>query len=565
MNAMPAHRILFPLSVVLLLAAAGPAGAERTSTLEPAVADRIDAVFSGWIAPNEPGGKVLILRRGEEVFRGSWGFADVELEVPSARGEVYPIGSLTKQFTATAALMLVDDGRLDLDATLVSLVPGFSVVGQNITVRDLLGHTSGLANLANIPEWSASWGKVTTPNQLIDLFRRKPPAAAPRERFEYNNAGYVLLGRAIELRSGESWADFLAERIFRPLGMSSTAVNDTAEIVPGRVPGYSRTREGWQNIKPLLDPSQLYAAGALRSSLDDLARFHRALAGGKLLSTESLAVMRTPGTLNDGRRTGYGAGWAISRLRGQTQLEHGGASYGYYCAVVWLPESDVWGAVMTNRYGFADRARELLAQAVRLAAGWPEPERPATLAAAQLETLAGTYLREDDRNQTMAVTVEGDHLLVARGEKGPAAAFPRSSDQFFGPHEGEEIDVERDASGAVTRLVSRVSYNGETRWRKSAVAAVAGTPPPSAPPVDPAIYVGRYRLGADFVADVRIEAGALVVDVLGLTGVPLVPTGEHAFAFPTGFGSVTFLVRDGRATGLEFTQGGQVTRGERIE
>jgi len=550
----------------LLLTTAAAAGAETTSKLEPAVAGRIDEIFSDWIAPDEPGGKVLILRHGEEVFRGSWGLADVELGVPSARGEVYPIGSLTKQFTATAALLLVDEGKLDLDATLVSLVPGFSLTGQSITVRDLLGHTSGLTNLANIPEWSASWGKPTTPTALIDLFRRKPPAYGPRTRFEYNNSGYVLIGRMIELRTGKSWEEFLAERIFRPLGMTSTAVNDASEIVPGRVPGYSRTREGWQNIRPLLHPSQLYAAGALRSSLDDLARFHRALAGGQILSPEALVEMRKPGTLVDGRRTGYGAGWAVSQLRGHTQLEHGGASYGYYCAVVSLPETDTWGAVVTNRYGFADRARELLAQAVQLAAGWPERETPAKLAPEALARFAGDYLQEDDRKRTMRITVEGDHLRVARADKPPAPAYPRSSELFFGPGEGEELDVERDAEGGVRRLISRVSYIGETYWRKSAVEQAPTPEPPAAvPEVDPAVYVGRYQLGADFVADVRVEGGALVVDVLGMTGVPLVPTGEHTFAFPTGFGSVAFVVRDGRAVGLEFTQGGQVTRGERIE
>jgi len=563
---MHAHRIAFALAAVLLLAPFRPARPETTSNLDPAIAGRIDAIFSDWIAPGDPGGKVLILRRGQEVFRGSWGMANVELGVPSAQGEIYPIGSLTKQITATAALMLVDEGKLRLDDTLVSLVPGFSITGQSVTVRDLLGHTSGLANLTNISEWSASWGKETTPNALIELFRRKPPADAPRERFEYSNTGYVLMGRAIELRTGESWADFLAERIFRPLGMASTAVNDPSEIVRGRVPGYSRTREGWQNIRQILHPSQLCAAGALRSSLEDLARFQRALAGGRLVSSAALAAMTTPGTLNDGRRTGYGAGWAVSRLRGRTQLEHGGASYGYYCAIVWLPESDVWGAVVTNRYGFADRARELLAKAVQLTAGWPETEQPVKLAPAELARFAGTYIQEDNRKRTMAVTVEGDHLVVARSEMEPGPAFPRSADQLFGPGEGEEIDVERDASGAITRLVTRVSYIGERYWRRSAVAPPAVAPTPAAvPEFDPAVYVGRYRLGPDFVVDVREEDGALVVDVLGMTGVALVATGEHTFGFPTGFGAVAFDVRDGRAIGLECTQGGQVTRGERIE
>ncbi len=558
-----------PLFALLLLAGA-PLGAIRVTTLEPATADRIDAEFSEWIAPDEPGGALLILRDSEEVFRGAWGLAQMELDVPADPSRIYAIGSLTKQFTATAALMLVDEGRLDLDATLAALVPGFALTGHGITVRNLLGHTSGLVNLANIPEWAATWGKPSTPDELIDLFRRKPPVDAPGARFEYNNSGYVLVGRAMELVTGRSWSELLNEKIFGPLGMTSTGANDTSEIVHGRVPGYARTASGWQNTKAELHFTQLYAAGALRSSLDDLARFHRALASGRILSTTTLEAMTTPGSLKDGRHTGYGAGWAVSRQRGRTVLEHGGASYGYYSAVVWLPEEKVWGAVMTNRYGFGDEARVRLARAVKLAAGWPEREAPATLASSQLDELAGTYLAEDERAVRMSVIREGDHMVTSRGEGGAQAAYPRSADQLFRSDGSEEIDVEREPSGAVSRLVTRRSYRGETYWRRSAETGAetrAATPATEPTPalVQPEIYVGRYELGSGLTAEIRLENGALVADVAGLTSVPLLPSGVHAFSFPSAFGTVVFDVRDGRALGLTFTQGGQETRGARVE
>jgi len=563
-------RLALRLPLLALLAA--PALASHTTTLPPELARRVDDVFAEWIAPDEPGGVVLILDQGEEVFRGSWGLAHAELGVRADPGHVYAIGSLTKQFTATAALLLVDEGRLSLDATLASLVPGFSITGAGIRVRQLLGHTTGLVNFANVPEWTASWGRESTPDELIDLFRRKPLVDAPGTRFEYNNSGYVLVGRAIELLTGKSWAQFLDERIFRPLGMRSTAVNEPGVIVPGRVPGYARAQEGWQNTKAELHPSQLYAAGALRSSLDDLARFHRALAGGQLLSPAALTAMTTPGALNDGRRTGYGAGWAVSRQRGRTVLEHGGASYGYYSAVVWLPEEGVWGAVMTNRYGFGDEARSRLVRAVMLAAGWPARETPATLDGATLDEIAGVYLAEHDRALRMTVTRDGDQLLTSTGEESARPALPRSSTELFRPTEGEELTVERDAGGRVLRLVARRPYRGETRWRRVAEelqAELAAAPPVApAPPAAierPEIYVGRYALGPGLEAVVRLENGALVVDAVGFQSVPLLPTGEHAFALPSAFGSVLFEVREGRAEALTFTQGAQVMQGARVE
>ena len=557
------------LLCALLALAGSPLDAGMTSTLDPAIASRVDAVFSEWIAPDEPGGAILILRDGEEVFRGAWGLAHAELAIPSDSNRIYAIGSLTKQFTATAALMLVDEGKLELDSTLAALVPGFGIIGHDITVRQMLGHTSGLVNLANVPEWAATWGKPSTPDELIGLFRRKPPAYAPGTRFEYNNSGFVLVGRALELATGKSWIDLLQEKIFGPLGMSSTGVNDAAEIVPGRVPGYARTASGWQNIKAELHYSQLYAAGALRSSLDDLARFHRALAAGRLLSAASLEAMTTPGTLRDGRRTGYGAGWAMSRQRGRLVLEHGGASYGYYAAVVWLPDEKVWGAVATNRYGFGDEARARLARAVKLAAGWPEEETPARLTSAELDAVVGTYRAEAQRSMVMTVVREGDHLVTARGEGGEQPAYPRDADQLFRRDGSEEIDVVRDGSGAVTRLMTRISYRGETYWRKSAEEVETPAPSPDAgpapAPAHPEIYVGRYDLGSGLTAVVRLENGNLVADVAGLESVPLRPAGEHAFAFPSAFGTVLFDVRGGRAVGLTFTQGGQETKGKRVE
>ena len=549
----------------LALLFAGPALAARPQTTLPAAtAARVDRVFADWVAPDEPGAVVLITRRGEPVFRNVYGMANVELGVAAAADLIYQIGSLTKQTTAIAALMLVEEGKLRLDTTVGAMLPGFTPAAHGITLEQLLGHTSGLVNYVNLPEWASLWGKELKPDQLLDYFRKRPLAAPAGAEFEYNNSGYVAAGRMIELASGQSYADFVRSRILAPLGMEHSGYNDFSVLLKGRVPGYTKTAEGWQNSRAVLHPSQLYAAGALYSNVDDLARLQNALAGGRLISPALLERMTSPGRLADGLRTGYGLGWAVSFQQGRKVLEHGGATNGFYCAVVWLPEEGVWGAVTTNRYGFADKARELLLEAAQRVSGWPEREAPVALAPAALDALSGYYrlVRAPD---WIEVGRDGDHLVTRRKDGEALAAFPRGPLEFFRADRPELLRFERDAATGAQSLITVVPYIGEKRWVRSAVDP-AKPPAPAAPAaaVDPAIYVGRYALGPGLEVEVLADGGALVVNVLGYQKVPLTPVGEHEFELAAAFGRVRFQVENGRAVGLVFTQGGQEMAGTRI-
>lgn len=555
------------LCAALLLCAAPAAAAKPASSLPAAVAEKVDRVFGDWVAPGEPGAVVLVTRQGKPVFRNSYGMASVELDVPaSAPDLVYQIGSLTKQTTAIAALMLVDEGKLRLDSTIGALLPGFAPAAQGITLEQLLGHTSGLVNYINLPEWASIWGKEVTSEQLLDYFRRRPLAAQPGAEFEYNNSGYVAAGRMIEVASGQSYADFVRTRILEPLGMAHSGYNDFNAVLKGRVPGYTRTGDGWQNSRAVLHPSQLFSAGALYSTVDDLSRLQNALAGGKLLSPALLQRMTSPGRLNEGLATGYGLGWAVSTQQGRKVLEHGGATNGFYCAVVWLPEDGVWGAVTTNRYGFADKARELLAVAVKRVAGWPEREAPVALDAAALDELQGWY-RLLRGPEWIEVTRDGDHLVTRKRDGEPQPAYPRGPREFFRADRPELLRFEVDAATGTRSLVTVVPYIGERRFVRSAAAPSAleaGSGPAAAPPLDPAVYVGRYSLGADLEIEVVAVDSGLAVNAMGYQKVPLTATGEHEFALALAFGTVRFQVENGRAVSLVFTQGGQEMKGTRI-
>jgi CubicO group peptidase (beta-lactamase class C family) len=558
-------------AVVALWLLASPAIAGvLESRLPPETTASVDRTFADWIAPGEPGGVVLLTRAGQTVFRGAYGMASVELGVAAGPAHVYQIGSLTKQFTAAATLMLIDQGRLRLESTVGQLLPDFPPASRGITIEELLGHTSGLPNVANLPEWAASWGREARPDELIDLFRRRPLTAAPGTEFEYNNSGYLLLGRILERVSGLPYADFVRQRIFEPLGMRSSSYNDWNAIVPGRVPGYGRTAAGWQSARSTVHPSQFYAAGALLSTVDDLARFQRALGAGELFSQELLERMTSPGRLADGRATGYGFGWGVSTQQGRRVLEHGGASNGYYGAVVWLPEAEVWGAVLTNRYGFGDHARALLLDAAKAAAGWPERETPRALPSAALDAFVGLYRAAGSPAEWIEVRRDGDHLLTRRaGEEAPLEAFPRGPAEFFRAARPELLRFRADGPTGGFELVTVVPYLGERIWVRSAAApdpAAAGAAQPAfTPAADLAIYAGRYELAPGLVAEVLAEGGRLLVNVLGYQRVELTQVGEHEFALPLVFGRLRFRVVNGRATALVFVQeGASEMTGERI-
>ena len=305
--------VLAAAAPVLLLAAAvlAAAGPETKEDL----AGRLDRIFAEAYPATGPGAAVIVVRSGKTVLRKGYGLANIELSVPVAPEMVFRIGSVTKQFTAAAILKLVEAGKLSLSDEIGRFLPDYPAPGRRITVEQLLNHTSGIRSLTGMPAWASHTREDWTPAQLIAFFQNEPLDFEPGTGWKYNNSGYVLLGAIIEKVSGKRYEDFLAETIFRPLGMERTRYGSDAPIIPGRVEGYQRTPGGIVNA-PYLSMTQPYSAGALVSTVDDLARWQAALDRDGLLSAESRRRMWTPVTLPDGTGTRYGFGWESGATKG---------------------------------------------------------------------------------------------------------------------------------------------------------------------------------------------------------------------------------------------------------
>jgi CubicO group peptidase (beta-lactamase class C family) len=293
-----------------------------------------------------PGAAAIVTRNGETLFRGAYGLADIERNESLEPSMLFRIGSLTKQFTAAAILLLVDEGRLSLSDTASSVLDDFGSNGDRITIEHLLTHTSGLRNYTEMRKFPGVMASDASVKEIIDFFRSEPLTFAPGARFRYSNSGYVTLGAVIERLSGQTYADFIAQRIFIPLGMNDTSYEGHERSGAKRAEGYNRDRKA-----AALSMSWPYSAGGLVSTVDDLARWHDAICGKTLLSAESWRRATTPYKLPNGKSTRYGYGIFCGDIKGRSTLEHNGGINGFSSHAVSLPQENIFAAVLSNDDG----------------------------------------------------------------------------------------------------------------------------------------------------------------------------------------------------------------------
>jgi len=291
-----------------------------------------------------PGAGVLVLLNGEPIVRHALGMADLELEVPSTSTTNYRLASLTKQFTAAAVLMLSEEGVLSLDDPVSNWLPSLPEFGAGATLRHLLTHTSGLLDYEELipPERAAP---VRDADVLRLIESEKRTHFPPGRDYRYSNGGYALLALVVQAASGLSFASFLRDRIFMPLGMSGTVAHEEGvSTVVNRAYGYSPVDGGWKRTDQNLT-SAVLGDGGVYSSIEDLAKWDAALCDDRLLRLESLRLAFTPATATDDPATNYGFGW---RITGET-VWHSGESIGFRNVIVRWPERRLTVLLLTNR------------------------------------------------------------------------------------------------------------------------------------------------------------------------------------------------------------------------
>ncbi len=402
----------FATSCVLLLLLVAPGLAQQSAW------DRIDAYLQTEMRRLQiPGLSLAVLREGEIAYLRSYGLSNLEHQVPVKPETIFQSGSMAKQFTAAAVMILVEDGKLSLDDRITRFFTDAPESWREITVRHLLTHTSGLGDYPPGFDMRRDY----TEDEYLAIIKTVPLAFAPGEKWDYSNLGYVTLGILIRKVTGKFYGDFLAERVFQPLGMRTARVISEADIVPNRADGY-RLVEGELKHHEWVSPSiNSTADGSLYFSILDLARWDAALYTDQPLKQVSLTQMWTPVRLNDGTRKAYGFGWHTENNHNRRMVFHAGAWQGFKSLIVRMLDDRLTIVLLANSW----ETRELKLARGLISIFHPEFTLPA------VEPI-------EDQEPKATASIRRVLLQLSQGKADPGAFTPEAQAKFF-PERAREI------------------------------------------------------------------------------------------------------------------------------
>ena len=379
-----------------------------------------------------PGLAVLVVHHGKTVKAQGYGLANVEHQVPVTPETVFQSGSMGKQFTATAVMMLVEEGKIGLDDSIRRHLAKAPDSWEPMTVRHLLSHESGLGDYP----FGFNMRRDYTEEQLLEVIFKSKLKFAPGDGWSYSNLGYMVLGALIRQVSGQFYGDFLQERVFKPCGMTATRIISEADIVPHRAAGYVLVKGELKNQEWVSPSLNTTADGSLYLTILDLARWDAALRDESLLKQATLQQMWTVVPLNDGRpnRGHYGFGWMCRDVRGHRVVEHGGAWQGFFTHIARYLDDELTVAVLTNlaagsgsnpaklAHEVAGHYVPALRPAVRKPIDDPEPQVTNKLRE-QIALLAQGQADPEEFAGEARATIFPDHVADVKAQFGPLGAI----------------------------------------------------------------------------------------------------------------------------------------------
>jgi len=378
------HRFDFVPSAIVLLLLSAPvaASAQAVDAIQPDLRSQIDRVAGQVLqATGVPSASVAIVQNGKLVYTHAYGFArlatDSSAAVPATPEMRYSIGSISKQFTATAILLLQEQGKLSIDDPVGKYIPGLTR-GNEVTIREILSHTSGYQDYWPEDYVMTSMMRPETADQIIDTWAKKPLDFEPGTQWQYSNTNFVIAGRIVEVVSGEPYWNFLREHIFDRLGMKSVWNSDMKKLTPPDATPYYRHALGPLRVAPNEGLGWMFAAGELAMTPHDLALWDESLIAQTILKPESYKEMFTEVKLKDGKGTRYGLGVEVRDRDGHRSIEHGGEVSGFVSDNEALIDSGAAVVVLTNQDAIG--AAGMIARlAAPLVAGYPlsAPEQQA--------------------------------------------------------------------------------------------------------------------------------------------------------------------------------------------
>jgi CubicO group peptidase (beta-lactamase class C family) len=460
------------LATILPFAAAGFLFAQSASTVSEA---QVDKVFSRWTT-GTPGCAVGVSKGGAPVLQKAYGMADLEHDVPNRADTIFEAGSVSKQFTAAAILLLAQDGKLSLDDPARKYVPELPDYGAPLTIRHMLQHTSGLRDwgeIASIAGWPRTT-RVHTHAHVLDIVsRQKALNFPPGAQHSYSNSGYNLAAIIVSRVSGKSFAEFSRERIFEPLGMTRTSWRDDfTRIVKGRANAYAPAGDSFRLDMPF---ENVHGNGGLLTTVGDLLKWNEHFAAPKIAGAEFVSLQQEPGKLNDGKPHDYAMGLYVRPYKGVPEVGHSGSTAGYRAYLTRFPEQHLSVAVLCNAAN-ANATQHAMAVAEMYLG---DSIKPTTTAAAQnrtrreaptftadpkdLAAYVGAYY-SDEAEVTYEAALDGSTLVLKHRPDSVIRLQPTAKDEFRAGSRGFRFI--RGANGTVNELSLRGSRVFDLRFTR---------------------------------------------------------------------------------------------------
>ena len=403
--------------------------------------EHMDKVVKSYVEAQMFMGSVAVAQHGKIVFSKSYGLADAEWSIPNSPTTKFQIASLTKQFTAASVLLLEERGKLKTEDLVRKYLPDAPAVWDKITIYNLLTMTSGIAD-------DAATYEPGSPDRLV--FHEKPLDFQPGEKWDYSNKGYLVLGYLLEKVSGQSYATFLEENLFKPLGMNDSGLDSNVAVIPHRASGYLPGAEGMENAERTNITGAL-SSGGLYSTSEDMLRWENGLFGGKLLKRATLRKMTTA------IKNNYACGLYVHRVNSRLLIDYDGNNIGFNAQMAYYPEDELAVIVLANLNGYAAGRinTELAAVMHGENVAFSVPPKEISLSKDVLARYVGAYEFAEDSH--LVLTLEGSHLIAHYGATFPI--FAESETRFFSKGWDLQLEFSKNDKGELTSVTKH--FNGQ--------------------------------------------------------------------------------------------------------
>jgi CubicO group peptidase (beta-lactamase class C family) len=554
------YRVIF-LVVLLLFTFTNLLSAANSQSLP----EKFDEYLSACNTVKNFHGAVLVGRNGEILFTKGYGMANIELDVPNSPEMKFQIGSITKQFTATAIMQIAEKGLLSVDDPVSRYLPDYPAeIGGKVTIHHLLTHTSGIMNHTVLEDMIKMRSVAMNLDELIATFKDFPLEFEPGSKYSYSNSGYVLLGAIIENVTGVPYEEYIKNNILDPLGMKNSGYCHRDIILKNRACGYTENDQGAILNAGFVHMSLPYSAGALYSTVGDMFIWDRALYTEKVLSKASLEKMFTP-FLDD-----YAYGWFVKEVKGRKLISHGGGIDGFTSVIQRWVDDDECIVVFSNNDAISTGKIAMDLKAILSGDPYDIPviKTPIEMDVNIFADYAGVY--KIGNNDYRAITIEDDKLYSQRTNRPLSRIYPEAEDKFYFGHDHTVTLVfVRDQNGKVrSHIVHQLAEDNEAIKMEGAEAEEAMATFKIII-LDSTLlkkYIGMYDVNSQFKINVTYKEGKLFAQAFEYPDLEMQARSETEFVNRQLGIELSFEVaEDGTVAGLVLKYGNMEMRGTKIE